>query len=967
MKRQQIVILFLALILLIGVIPAKGQTGAGLPFLKIGNGPRQAGLGGAFTGVADDIYSLWWNPAGLGMIRRWQWSTSYNRWFADVYQANLSYARQFRVLGSRKTGVGFSLSYLGMPDWNSTRNGSAAVSADHLTVGLSVGQRLDWIHRSLALGVSLRGIVSHFDNLSSETYAGDIGLLFRPGRFNVDLGLFDYGLLTFGASLLHVGRDFTVDRSASSLPRTWRVGASLKLGRHHGFQMLLAADVAGVRDRDPVMGLGIEGWYRHLVGVRGGFQSNGKDLGEWTLGLSLCWDDVMNSLLGLPTRFGDAVQFDLANAGYGDVLQSTYRGAVSHYPIAPEPFELETPEVVTSQVAGVASQVDLFWEKAVDPDPFDEVRYVVMIDKDRSRLNRAIAMVERNLPAFRQSMLKDSLQLVDYVPTTSYRTDVTDRGIYYWAVAAYDLDDHAQLAKRGQQKVGQFIVLTADLVVRELRFDHTEWITTTPEQGVLHFTIHNQGNGPSPNYRFNVRVKPPGAMTPDSLAIIDVYLPGMAVDEDTTVSVDWYTPYHGPHLLLSEILADSTQLELNGSNNHRQDTVMSVPKGRLIVADSVEVMATSFDMAEIPVVPEVYFDAFSDTVKQESIHVESPLPAILETMTQRMLANNGITLTLKGTIDKLTGERDRNLALQRSQAVKAQLEKMGVPGNRLEIIAEHEEILQGQRPMPKDPMDALFHKQQNRKVMFSVAQAHEAVIFAPHKVAVDTSIRNPIPLGVAVYSPAWTAAWQLTGDRNVALSDNAFAIGDSLTGTIPWDGTGAEGRLVPLNQDFVYQLTMTDTLNRQFKTHPDVIYIREKRTIRRREMFGAAKFAKTEPVYRFYWDRLMEIAGQLVDNEKMRLQFEGHACQTGATALNDRLSKARAAAFTQAFLDELKKNHPEKYQAVRRRVDAPAGYGEHEPLTLRLKGRREVLLGDNQSPVGRYLNRRIMVLLYLEH
>lgn len=965
MKRQHIVIVFLALILLVGVLPVTGQTGAGLPFLKIGNGPRQAGLGGAFTGVADDIYTLWWNPAGVGMIRRWQWSTSYNSWFADVYQANLSYARQFRLLGSRKTGVGVGLSYLGMPDWNSMRDGSESVSADHLTLGFSVGQRLDWIHRSLALGVSLRGIVSHFDNFTTETYSSDIGLLFKPGRFKVDLGLFDYGLVTFGASLLHVGKDFIVDRTESSLPRTWRVGASLKLGRHHGLQMLLAADVSGVKNRDPVFGMGVEGWYRNLIGLRGGVQSNGEDLGQWTVGLSLRWDDVMNSLLGLPTRFGDAFQFDLANAGYGDVMQSTYRGAVSHYPIAPEPFELEAPEVVTSQVAGVASQVDLFWEKAFDPDPFDEVRYVVMIDKDRARLNRAIAMVERNLPAFRQSTLKDSLQLVDYVPTTSYRTEVTDRGIYYWAVAAYDLDDHAQLAKRGQQKVGQFIVLTADLVVSDVRFDHTEWITMTPEQGLLHFTIVNQGNGPSPNYRFNVRVKPPA----DSIgpAIIDLYLPGMAVQEDTTISVAWNTLYHGPHRLFSEIIADTTQLELNGSNNHRQDTVMSVPKGRLVVADTVEVMATSFDVAEIPVVPEVYFDAFSDSVKQAYIYVDSPLPAILETMTKRMLAHGGITLTLKGTIDKLTGETDRGLALRRSQAVKAQLEAMGVPGNRLQIIEEHEEILQGKRAMPKDPMDALFHKQQNRKVMFSVAQAHESVIFAPHKVAVDTSIRNPIPLGVAIHSPAWTTAWQLSGGRDVQLTDNAFILGDSLAGTLPWDGTGEEGRLVPLNQDFVYQLTMTDTLDRHFKTRPDVIFIREKRTIRRREMFGAAKFAKTEPVYRFYWARLMEIAGQLVDNANMRLQFEGHACQTGAAALNDRLSKARSAAFTQAFLDELKRNHPDKYEAVRRRVDAPAGYGEHEPLTLRLKGRREVLLGDNQSPVGRYLNRRIMVLLYLEH
>ena len=33
---------------------------------------------------------------------------------------------------------------------------------------------------------------------------------------------------------------------------------------------------------------------------------------------------------------------------------------------------------------------------------------------------------------------------------------------------------------------------------------------------------------------------------------------------------------------------------------------------------------------------------------------------------------------------------------------------------------------------------------------------------------------------------------------------------------------------------------------------------------------------------------------------------------------------------------------------------------------MKIKGHGLVLLGDNMSPVGRYLNRRIMVLLYRE-
>lgn len=46
----------------------KGTSGA--QFLKIGPGARPAGMGEAFAGVADDIHSVYYNPAGLANLRR---------------------------------------------------------------------------------------------------------------------------------------------------------------------------------------------------------------------------------------------------------------------------------------------------------------------------------------------------------------------------------------------------------------------------------------------------------------------------------------------------------------------------------------------------------------------------------------------------------------------------------------------------------------------------------------------------------------------------------------------------------------------------------------------------------------------------------------------------------------------------------------------------------------------------------
>ena len=182
-----------------------------------------------------------------------------------------------------------------------------------------------------------------------------------------------------------------------------------------------------------------------------------------------------------------------------------------------------------------------------------------------------------------------------------------------------------------------------------------------------------------------------------------------------------------------------------------------------------------------------------------------------------------------------------------------------------------------------------------------------------------------------------------------------------------WDGTGiSKNELVPRNRWYQYRLTLTDTLNRTFQTYADSVYLNQKRTIRRREIFGAAKFAKVEPVYKFYWDRLMELADELAQNPKLRITFEGHACAVGSDMNNLLLSQKRARRFSNAFRERVRSAYPNRYSSILRRIEMPVGFGEKEPLRVQLKGQRNTLLGDNESPVGRYLNRRIMVLLYTE-
>jgi hypothetical protein len=65
MKMRNHFILLIVILCMVGSGISHAQDGIGFPFLKIGIGARQAGMGEVFTGVGDDLYTLFWNPGGL--------------------------------------------------------------------------------------------------------------------------------------------------------------------------------------------------------------------------------------------------------------------------------------------------------------------------------------------------------------------------------------------------------------------------------------------------------------------------------------------------------------------------------------------------------------------------------------------------------------------------------------------------------------------------------------------------------------------------------------------------------------------------------------------------------------------------------------------------------------------------------------------------------------------------------------
>jgi len=72
-------------VLLFGGSVEAGQTGGGpYAFMRIGLGGRGSGLGGAYTSLANDGTSPYWNPAGLGFLTKRAVTATFNQTSAEV-------------------------------------------------------------------------------------------------------------------------------------------------------------------------------------------------------------------------------------------------------------------------------------------------------------------------------------------------------------------------------------------------------------------------------------------------------------------------------------------------------------------------------------------------------------------------------------------------------------------------------------------------------------------------------------------------------------------------------------------------------------------------------------------------------------------------------------------------------------------------------------------------------------------
>jgi len=946
-----------------------GQIRSGAAFLKMLPGSRQQSMANSTTALLDDQHVVFANPAAGGFLREWYWSASYTKWIADVYNTSFLMGKSFPTLWSRRTSVNLGMLYQGVGEFDSSEEGAPTVSANDWVLALNMGQPLSFINERVAIGAEVKYLSSTLAQYHSQTWIFDTGLLYRTPRFSLSRNPnspFPYGLVSAGISATNMGNPLTFIEYQTPLPREVRAGLAFYAGQHNGLQLQVSADYHNRRDEGSHMGFGAEVSWDERVAFHGGYDTGNDLLQKYSFGFSLRLDDKSTHLGGILPGDNSALRLDFATMNETDFFHHTYRGTISHFPIGPEGFKFLTPPLDTKVYS---DSVLLSCQTSREPDLFDDVRYMVLMDRDSSKLAQKIELLQLNAMQYLQA--PDTELLLTVKNLNQPNTSVGDLagGDYYWAMIAYDSDHHIRLAQARNRVIAHFKIPLADLIAEEVSFEHNLWITEDDYHGKLKARVSNMGQHWARDVVYTVydsllAPMPGMAATQEKNVLKTNHLPVMLPGETRFINIDWHTQTLGQHTIIVEITSQQPLAEPDKKNNRLSKAFYTVPKGIFVAKDTMQIISAITRSFALPIITEVCFDTNSTRVKEEYL-LKKILDPPLDILSDRLQEHRNIKIRLQGFVDANSGETDLELADRRSEAVRDSMIHKGV-------LPEQIRILRGEmlprRYVPSNPEDARWVFEERRYVKITTDDANVPILFSPLNYVDVENIANPV-LFISDIKSAATLQSGMVHLKAAGVEDSLLLEANKqnyLSGMVAWDMPVHDyfKKSPWINQSTRYTVLLTDSLNRTFRTYPQSFLPVGKAELREHTVAFPLQFNKADPLYSFYWSNILESIEEILTDPHKRFRFNGHACAIGKADYNLKLSEIRANAFHASFLKYIQDNYPNVYQRILNRTDSAQGFGESQPLGVIRSTGETVLLGVNDLPTGRKLNRRIEINFY---
>ncbi len=229
----------LILIILLPVQGLKAASGAdAAAFLKIDAGARAAAMGGAFTAIANDASSIFYNPAGPNLMENNELFFSHNQWIEELNTEHISYVHT--VSDKLTYFAGFATMF--SPEMNSYDTGGNKTGSFN-AVDRMIGLGAAVTEQGSKIGYFLKAI-------TQEAY-GEKGIAYA-----VDLGFIEtYENFRYGLSAQNLGAKMQIYEEAFDLPTIYRGGVACRFMNKYW----LAGDIVKMGKADTSLNMGAEG------------------------------------------------------------------------------------------------------------------------------------------------------------------------------------------------------------------------------------------------------------------------------------------------------------------------------------------------------------------------------------------------------------------------------------------------------------------------------------------------------------------------------------------------------------------------------------------------------------------------------------------------------------------------------------------------------------------------------------
>lgn len=233
-------------------------------FLEIGFGSAGSSMGDAYVSVANDLSSIYWNPAGLAFMRQSEAQFTYQPWLVDINTAFAGVGLVLPRIGTLAIGI-LQVDYgdMDVTTLEMQEGTGEKFTANDFAVSLSFSRKLaQWF----SFGGSAKYVSSHIWHTHATAVALDLGVIVqthffsptgkRENGMNIGMSISNYGTkMRFdGIDLLqyidiipneagnyeHVPGKYKLEEW--ELPLIFRIGISLNpiiFGQH---RLTLAAD-----------------------------------------------------------------------------------------------------------------------------------------------------------------------------------------------------------------------------------------------------------------------------------------------------------------------------------------------------------------------------------------------------------------------------------------------------------------------------------------------------------------------------------------------------------------------------------------------------------------------------------------------------------------------------------------------------------------------------------------------------